>query len=212
METKLHKVAGNVGVGLVAGFIGTIAITASRALDAKLSGKTEPEVGPAKAAEKTFEIEPEDQQAEERLAQLVHWTYGTAFGAARGLLDLVGVRGMTATLIHAGAVQAAASGLLPALSLKPPVQEEETPELVREVAHHLVYALAAGIAYEALMPSDPTRALADRVTPLLTTGVAAAAIRQLARRAPELRERATRAAEQLRERPEVQRAMAAAQR
>jgi len=78
-------------------------MTVSSTLEMKLSGRGASQT-PAQAAEKVLEVEPEDEGAEAQFSNLVHWGYGTAWGAARGLLASAGLSGPVATAAHLGLV------------------------------------------------------------------------------------------------------------
>lgn len=92
MSTTLGDVASDFGKGLFAGVAGTAAMTVSSTLEMKLSGRAASET-PAEAAEKVLDVEPEDDDAEARFSNLVHWGYGTAWGACGGFLSPPGSLG-----------------------------------------------------------------------------------------------------------------------
>jgi hypothetical protein len=128
MTAGARTLAENVGKGLAAGLAGTAAMTVSSALEAKLRGR-EPSTAPARAAEKVLGIEQfESPAAENRFSNLVHWGYGTGWGAVRGVL---------ATL-----------GLPPKLDVAPPITLWGKEEIAIDLFHHAVYATATGMAYE----------------------------------------------------------------
>lgn len=146
-----------VGKGVVAGLAGTAAITASMLLESRLRHR-DPSTAPAQAAEKVLSVEPADEAAEARLANVVHWSYGTLWGVPRGLLAVAGLGGPAAAAAHFAAVWGAALGTLPALRIAPPPWKRGPGELAIDALHHAVYAAAAGMAYEALSrawPDDP---------------------------------------------------------
>ena len=73
----VRTVAEDVGKGLVAGFVGTAAMTVSSSLEAKLRGR-QPSSAPARATAKMLGIkEFEDGIAAARFNDLSHWGYGT---------------------------------------------------------------------------------------------------------------------------------------
>ena len=76
MSTSIGDIAANVGKGLFAGVAGTAVMTVSSTLEMKLSGRGASQT-PAEAAEKVLKVEPEDEGAEARFSNLVHWGYGT---------------------------------------------------------------------------------------------------------------------------------------
>lgn len=145
----IKQVATDVAIGLVAGLVGTIAITASQAIEMRLTGR-KPSDAPARAFCKVTGIQPQTPRGKQILAQAVHWLYGTSWGLFRSGLDLAGVRGVTATAAHALAIEGAAITILPGLELAPPVTEWEPKEVAVEFLHHVVYATAAGVTYDAL--------------------------------------------------------------
>ncbi|MFP5502868.1 MAG: hypothetical protein ACLGIN_10295, partial [Candidatus Sericytochromatia bacterium] len=146
---RLGTLACHLGIGLVAGLVGTAAITASQAIDMKIRHR-KPSKTPAKAVERVLEVTPEDEQAEQKLGQMAHWDYGTAWGAFRGLLGTVGVVGAPATILHWAAIQGTAMVMLPRLKVAPPVKEWGAKEIALEGLHHAVYAIAAGAAFDAM--------------------------------------------------------------
>ncbi|HEU5356269.1 MAG TPA: hypothetical protein VFU65_17480 [Actinocrinis sp.] len=146
---RAGKAAADVGIGLAAGLIGTVAITASTMLESKLRKRPESQV-PAEAAQKVLGVEAQSDEQKARFSQLVHWAYGTGWGAARGLLDSVGLPPVAATAVHAAMVWGAEQTMLPAMQLAPPPKEWGASELAIDGAHHLLYAAAAGAAYEGL--------------------------------------------------------------
>ena len=81
MSTRLGNVAAAVGKGLFAGVTGTAVMTVSSTLEMKLRDRPASSA-PAKAAEKVLGVEPVDEAAEARFSNLVHWGYGTAWGAS----------------------------------------------------------------------------------------------------------------------------------
>ena len=146
----ITALAHGIGKGLVAGLAGTAAMTASSTLEMKLRQR-EGSAAPAKAAEKALGIERfESSEAEQRFSTLVHWSYGTGWGAARGALRAMGLGPSVATAGHFASVWGSALVTLPALDVAPPVTEWGGKEIAIDVLHHVVYAVATAIAYEAL--------------------------------------------------------------
>ena len=147
---KISSLASNIGKGLAAGLVGTAAMTVSSTLEAKLR-KRQPSRAPAKAAEKVLGIECfESPQAENRFSNLVHWGYGTGWGAVRGVLGSTPLPPKAATAAHLAAVWGQEVVMLPTLDVAPPIIIWGKEEIAIDVFHHVVYAAATGIAYEAL--------------------------------------------------------------
>ena len=138
-----------IGVGLLAGLAGTAAITLSQTVEMKLTGR-EPSNVPADAVAKALDIAPTDESKKPQLSQKVHWTYGIGHGITRGMLSVAGLKGWPATLAHFTTVWGASLILLPALDVAPPIHEKKPKTLLVEALHHAVYAVAAGLVYDAI--------------------------------------------------------------
>ena len=141
--------AADVGKGLFAGLLGTAAMTVSSTAEMKIRGRPASNA-PAVAAGKVLGVEPKDEAGEARFSTLVHWGYGTAWGAARGLIGAAGLRGPAATAAHLGAVWGSEQIMLPALGVAPPFWTWGAKEVGIDAFHHLVYAAATSAAYAAL--------------------------------------------------------------
>lgn len=142
---RIGDVGSALGKGLFAGAVGTAAMTISSAIEQKARGR-DPSTTPAEAVEKVLPIEAEEGQ-EEDLSTMIHFAYGTAWGAPRGLLSVVGVRSPFATAVHFAAVWGGALFALPKLRVAPPVREWGAKEIVIDGWHHIVYAVATGAAF-----------------------------------------------------------------
>ena len=150
MRKFLRVVAEDVGKGLLAGLAGTAAMTLSSTVEARLRGRVSSSA-PARATAKVLGIkEFEDDIASARFNDLSHWGYGTSWGALRGLLAATGMPARTATALHGAAIYGSAQVTLPALEIAPPVVFWPKEEIAIDAFHHLVYATATGLAYEAI--------------------------------------------------------------
>jgi hypothetical protein len=148
--SKAATLSAAIGDGLVAGAIGTAAMTASSTIEARLRGRAF-STAPARATAKALGIrEFDDDVARARFNDLSHWGYGTGWGVARGLLGAVGLRSSRATAAHGAAVWGSAAVALPALDVAPPFVFWGKEEVGIDLLHHAVYAIATGVAYEAL--------------------------------------------------------------
>ncbi|MEO5576168.1 MAG: hypothetical protein ABIR67_12505 [Gaiellaceae bacterium] len=140
----------NIGKGLLAGIAGTAAMTVSSTLEAKLRGR-DPSTAPADAAKKVLGIRAfESEGAKSRFSTLVHWGYGTGWGAAYGLLRTTGLSDAAATPAHGAAVWGAAAAMLPSVGVALPFWKWGRKEVGIDLWHHAVYATATGLAYAAL--------------------------------------------------------------
>ncbi len=146
-------IAGRIGRGMLAGMVGTAAMTASAMIEMRLRER-ESSTTPAKAAEEVFDFEADSEASEERISMAVHWGYGTAWGAVRGMLDVLGFRGHLASVLHFGAIWPAGLVMLPALRVAPPLIDWEPQELAVDGFHHAVYAFATGVTYDVLLDLD----------------------------------------------------------
>jgi hypothetical protein len=144
----LTKLSTAIGDGLVAGFLGTAAMTVSSTIEARLRGRA-PSTAPARATAKALGIADfDDDIARARFNDLSHWGYGTGWGVVRGLLGATGMPARKATAAHGAAIWGSAAVALPALEIAPPFVFWGKEELAVDLFHHTVYAVATGLAYE----------------------------------------------------------------
>jgi hypothetical protein len=144
----LTNAATAIGDGLVAGVLGTAAMTVSSTIEAKLRHRAA-STAPARATAKALGIaEFENDLAKARFSDLSHWGYGTGWGVVRGVLGATGIPPAKATAAHGAAVWGSAAVTLPALDVAPPFVFWGRKEVAIDVFHHTVYALATGAAYE----------------------------------------------------------------
>lgn len=145
----IGRIPADVGVGLAAGLAGTVAMTVSSTVEMKLR-KREGSDAPAQAASKVLGVEPTSEDVKTRFSTLVHWGYGTGWGAARGALAACGLRGAPAAAAHFAMVWGSEQVMLPALDVAPPATRWGVQEVAVDACHHLVYAAATSAAYELL--------------------------------------------------------------
>jgi hypothetical protein len=144
------RTAGVFARGIVAGLVATTAMTVSSTVEAKLRHWAA-STAPARAARKVLGIKQfNSPDAEQTFSTLVHWSYGTGWGVARSLLGSLGLRATLAAPVHFAAMWGGALVALPALDVVPPVRKWGRTELAIDLFHHLVYAVAAGLSYQAL--------------------------------------------------------------
>jgi hypothetical protein len=148
-DNSLGALGSAIGKGLLAGIAATAAITLSQMIEMKIT-KREASDAPVKVAEDTAGIKPATPQEKQQLSQELHWSYGTAWGVARGLIGLTGLKGIPATLVHFGAVWGTALIMLPKHDAAKPIYEQEPKTIAIDALHHGVYAIAAGLVYDAL--------------------------------------------------------------
>jgi hypothetical protein len=106
----------------MAGAAGTLAITLSQMIEMKIT-KRKPSTAPADAAEKVLEVKPESKEDKQQFSQQIHWAYGTSWGITRGIIGLLGLKGLTATALHFGAIYSTALIMPTQLKVAPPLKE-----------------------------------------------------------------------------------------
>jgi hypothetical protein len=162
-ENALGELASAIGKGLLAGLAGTAAITLSQMIEMKIT-KRQASDAPVKVASEVTGAAPANDSQKEKLSNEIQYAYGTSWGVVRGLLGLAGLKGVPATLVHFGAIWATELIMLPKYDAAPPVNEQEPKSVAIDALHHAVYAIAAGLAYDALdAGSDNQRKLAQLV-------------------------------------------------
>ncbi|GAB3441955.1 hypothetical protein GCM10027570_08690 [Streptomonospora sediminis] len=141
--------ASSVGRGLLAGLVGTAAMTVSSTIEARLSGRG-PSTAPAQAAGTVMGVEPRNESGEQRFNTMVHWGYGTMWGAARGLIGDAGLHGPAAAAAHLALVWGGEQAALPATGVSSPAWQWGPRQIAIDLLHHSVYAAATGCAYDLL--------------------------------------------------------------
>ena len=144
----LTKTASAIGDGIVAGVLGTAAMTVSSRIEARLRHRAASSA-PARATAKALGIKTfENDLAKARFSDLSHWGYGTGWGVVRGLLGATRMSPAKATAAHGAAVWGSAAVTLPTLDVAPPFVFWGREEVAIDLFHHTVYAVATGLAYE----------------------------------------------------------------
>ncbi|MDB5063350.1 MAG: hypothetical protein JWP67_3193 [Mucilaginibacter sp.] len=148
-DNALGALGSAIGKGLLAGIAATAVMTLSQLIEMKIT-KREPSDATIKVAEDTTGAKPATEDDKQKLSQELHWSYGTAWGVARGLIGLTGLKGLPATLVHFAAVWGTALIMLPKHNATKPINEQEPKEIAIDVLHHSIYAITAGLVYDAL--------------------------------------------------------------
>ena len=148
-DNTLGVLGSAIGKGLLAGIAATAVMTLSQMIEMKIT-KRQVSDAPVKVAEDTAGAKPATPQDKEQLSQELHWSYGTVWGVARGLIGLTGLKGLPATLLHFGAVWGTALIMLPKHDAAKPINEQEPKDIAIDVLHHGIYAITAGLVYDAL--------------------------------------------------------------
>lgn len=148
-DNTLGEFGAAIGKGLLAGIAATAAMTLSQMIEMKIT-KREPSDATLEVAGDTAGVKPANKDDEQKLSQELHWSYGTVWGVARGLIGLTGLKGLPATLVHFGAVWGTALVMLPKHNAAKPINQQKPNEIAIDVLHHGIYALTAGLVYDAL--------------------------------------------------------------
>lgn len=144
----LDAIAVALGRGLVAGVAATAAMTAVSTAEMRLR-RRESSGAPAKVAGRLLGVKPR-KRAGARFATIAHLTTGTSLGAARGLLDVAGVRPPAAPVAFFAVAWLPELIAVPAAGAAPPPWRWGALELTISALHHGVYAAAGDAAYRAL--------------------------------------------------------------
>lgn len=153
-ENILKDVGTAIGIGLIAGFAGTIAMTISQKIEMKITGRESSDT-PAKVARELFDIKPVTEGKTKKVANEVHWVYGTDMGIVRGALSFLGVTGCAATAVHFATLWGTGMIMLPALRVAPPITKQKPKQIAIDGMHHLIYAVAAGLVFDAINKEKP---------------------------------------------------------
>jgi len=146
-----NSLIGGLTRGVAAGAIGTAVMTGAQTAYYKAVG-AEPSTTPAEVGQRVARgvlkrPVPEDQTG--TLNNVMHWLYGTGWGALFGLTAAGREPGLG--LGFAVTVWGASQVELPAMKLAPPIWENPDPKtLAPDIGFHLVYGVAVATAYKAL--------------------------------------------------------------
>ncbi|ARS35565.1 hypothetical protein [Pontibacter actiniarum] len=144
------RVAGAIGKGLVAGLIGTAAMTIAQMVEMQLTGRGASNT-PYKAAKKVFGVKAKDKESKKTISNLMHVAYGATWGVPRALMAEFGVDGASGTMAHFGAVWGTELTVMPSLHVMKPVTEWKPKAISEDMLFHSIYAVATGLAADALV-------------------------------------------------------------
>jgi hypothetical protein len=149
-QNTLAKVGTAIGVGLIAGLAGTVAMTICQIAEMKVTGRKSSNT-PEKAARQVLDVKPVTESKSEEVSNEVHFTYGTSLGIIRGILGLAGLKGMIADTMHFIIVWGGKIFMLPSLRVAAPITHQKVKSIIPDIAHHIVYVTTAGCVYDAIM-------------------------------------------------------------
>lgn len=146
----INKLLNLLGRGMLAGLIGTIAMTASERLEMALSGRQASQVPGQVGAHLLPGKDPTSSSEVDRLNRPVHWVHGISLGALRVALDAAGLRGPRASAAHFALLWGGDAALYRALGITDLPWRWDADELAVDVLHKGVYAAVTGAVYDAL--------------------------------------------------------------
>jgi hypothetical protein len=149
-QNALAQLGTAIGVGLISGFAGTVAMTLTQMAEMKVTGR-KPSSTPVNAVREVLYVKPITESKSEEVSNEIHFTYGTSLGIIRGILGLVGLKGIVADSFHFLIVWGGQLFMLPTLRVAPPITHESPKTIATDVVHHLVYVATAGFVYDAIM-------------------------------------------------------------
>ena len=137
-----------IGLGLVAGLVGTIAMTISETIEMRAT-KREPSTVPGQVGTKLLG-RSNDPDSPRRLNTPVHWAHGITMGAVRGLLGLTPLGPVLATVVHYALVWGGDVLLYRSLGIAPWPWQWKRQELAADLFHKAIYAVVTGVTFELL--------------------------------------------------------------
>lgn len=155
---------GAIARGLAAGAVATAAMTGYQILVAKLRGQNEdkqPETwkdapAPAQVGKRiltgVFHEQVGVDQAD-KLTNVMHWAYGTGWGAIYGLLQgTADAPPLPTGATFGAAVWGMSYAQLVPMGIYEPPWKYPAKELALDLSYHLLYGITAAIAYKQLSP------------------------------------------------------------
>ncbi|MFD2515783.1 hypothetical protein ACFSRY_18065 [Pontibacter locisalis] len=149
VNSNIARMAAGIGIGIVAGLVGTAVMTAAQMIEMQYSGR-KPSNTPYKAIKKTFGIEAQSEEDQELITNQSHIAYGTTWGIPRGVMAVFGADGVAGTSVHFGAVWGTELTMLPAMDVVEPVTTWGPKAIAENAMFHAVYAIATEFTADAL--------------------------------------------------------------
>ena len=135
--------------GLAAGVVGTTAMTASQALEMRLTGRSGSDV-PGQVAEEMTGIHPENPQAKAAMSTGMHWAHGIAGGGVRALIAKTGATGPLAGVLLFAGLWSMDATLYRALKIAGSPWRWSKEDLATDLFHKGLYSAATSAAFERL--------------------------------------------------------------
>ena len=135
--------------GAVAGLAGTAAMTATQAVEMRLSGRPPSRV-PGQVAAKLLRLLPAGDTELARISTGMHWAHGMTQGLGRSAVGALGLTGTTATATHFAMMWTGDVALYKALGIADWPWRWSLDELAPDLLHKGVHAVVTGAAYDRL--------------------------------------------------------------
>lgn len=135
-----------VGLGLIAGLIGTVALTLSEKAEMSVTGR-EPSTVPGQVGAKLIGRDPAQDPHLEGRNTAVHWAHGISMGAVRGLLALTGLAALPASLLFFVLLWSADVLLYRVLGIADFPWRWKPAELAADLFNKGVYAAVTSVAF-----------------------------------------------------------------
>ncbi len=136
--------------GMVAGAVGTVALTVAEQLDMKITGRKSSDVPGQVGAHLLPGKDPDSSVDVADLNTPVHWVHGISMGALRGVLDAAGLRGPAATAAHFALFWGGDAALYKTLGIAEAPWKWSGSELASDMFGKGVYAVVTGVVYDQL--------------------------------------------------------------
>ena len=152
-----------VAQGVMAGLVGTTAMTFTTSLEQRLrphlGGPVDYDASdaPVTAAARVLHLRPRTDLERRILFAVVHWGYGSFVGVGLQMISRRIRSPQTATIVFYAAAQTMAFALLPALGGTPVPWRWRRDMLTTSLIQHAVYAAATGAATNRLSQGDRQR-------------------------------------------------------
>ncbi len=152
-DSILKNVCTAIGVGLIAGLTGTIAMTICQKIEMEISRRKASQT-PPNAVREALDIKPVSESKTQEVSNKIHWVYGTSLGMARGFISLFGLNGLAANSVFFSTVWGAELFMMPNLKVAPPVTKEAPETIAKDAMFHLVYAFSVGLVFDAIINEE----------------------------------------------------------
>ena len=133
--------------GMAAGAIGTAAMTASQAVEMKLTGREGSDV-PGQVAQGLAGTEVSDPQAKAAISLGTHWAHGIVGGGLRGAIGIAGARGPAAAALLFAGLWTTDVTLYRALGIADSPWRWSRDALATDLFHKGLYSAVTSAAYD----------------------------------------------------------------